>query len=170
MTARSTFELTIKGEDPPPESNTYLERIRTSTVVRKIVLQGSADDEMTVLFKEDTADFGTLATSATRSIDLQTALDVFGEALALTDVAMLYIKHKDASLASAISIQANASDGLTNLLSTTANLTLRPGDFIVLGAFTADNLVVAANNKVLDIINDDGSNVADYVVEVWGRI
>jgi len=167
---RSLFELKIQGEDPPPETATYLNKITTSTVVKKTVSQGALDDQMTVLFKEDTADFGTLAASATRAIDLQTALDAFGEALALTDVVLLYLKHKDASLASSISFQAAAANGLTNLLSATANLTLKPGDFIVVGAFAADSLVVAAGNKALDIINDDGVNAADYAFEVWGRI
>jgi hypothetical protein len=169
VTIRSTFELTIAGQDPPPETNTYSNVVKTGTSVTKRLTQGTGNDQMTVLFREDSTDAGTIAASGTRSVDLQTALDAFGEAMALADVALLYVEHKETSVASSISVQANGANGFTNLLSATANLTLRPGDFMLVGAFTAGNLPVAAGNKVLDVINDDGANAADYVVEVWGR-
>ena len=102
-------------------------------------------------------------------MDLKTAVDAFGEALALSDVALLYVEHKAASAASGIQVSANAANGWTNLLSANAALNLRPGDFMLVAAFTANNLAVGAANKVLDIDNVDGSNAADYVVEVWGR-
>jgi hypothetical protein len=167
--ARSSFELKIQGEDPPPETNTYGNRVQTSTILKQTLEQGALDNQHTVLFAEDTDDFGSLAASGTRSIDLQTALDAFGEALGLADVALLYIEHKADSLASSIAVQASAANAWTNLLSTTAALTLRPGDFMLVVAFTAGNLPVAGANKGLDIVNNDGSNAADYVVEVWGR-
>ena len=169
MTARSTFELTISGQDPPPETNTYANRVTTSTSVAKTVLQGTLTDQMTTLFREDSADAGTIAASGTQSVDLKTAVDAFGEALALSDVALLYVEHKAASAASGIQVSANAANGWTNLLSANAALNLRPGDFMLVAAFTANNLAVGAANKVLDIDNVDGSNAADYVVEVWGR-
>ena len=165
----STFTLDILGEDPPPETNTYANKVTTTTRVKKRITQGTGDDQMDTLFREDSADAGTIAASGTQSVDLQTGLDPYGDALGLADAAMVYVEHKADSLASSISVQANASNGFTNLLGTAANLTLRPGDFLVVGAFTAGNLLVTAGNKVLDIINDDGSNAADYVVEVWGR-
>jgi hypothetical protein len=172
MAARSTFELTIKGQDPSPDTNSYIEPTTSSRVIKKTLLQGADDDEMTTLFVKDTADAATaqIGTSATVAYDLQTALDAWGDALAQTDIVLLFLEHKAASAASSISFQASAANGLTTLLSATANLTLSPGDFILVGAFTADNLVVSGASKSVDIINDDGSNVADYRFEVWGRI
>ena len=165
MAARSTLTITVTGEQDPPTP--YTEKVRhTPLSINKSLLAGVIDDTFDSLYVIDDA---ALAASATTSHDLQTALDRYGNALTLTDVALLYIEHKSDSLASSINVHANAVNGFTNLLTATAAVTLKPGDFLLVGALTADNLVVGAANKVFDVTNDDGVNAAHYVLHVWGR-
>ena len=168
---RSIFELSIKGEDAPADTNAFNDGITTSTVIRKVILEGTATDQMGALLKLDSADAGTgtIAASATKSIDFKTDLDPYGVALAAVDMVMLYIEHKAASAASSIQVSANAANGWTNLLGTAAAMPLKPGECAVWTAFTAGTKLIEAANKVLDLVNQDGANAADYVVEAWLR-
>lgn len=167
MSARPQFELTIQGEQAPDIP--YTNKVCTSKLLKQAFTAGSGDNQMDTLYKDDSDESGTIAASATETLDLQTALDALGEAMTLTDVALVYIEHKAASLASSISVQANAANGFTNLLGTAANLTIPAGGFFLFYMPVADAMVVSGTNKVLDIINDDGANAADYIVEIWGR-
>lgn len=174
MSSASFFQLTANGYDPSTNADTeaYADGpTRTRNLISARMLPGTGNDQVARLYAEDSADSGTssIGTSATINLDLQTLTDARGTALSLSDVAMLYIEHKAASAASSISVQANASNGFTNLLGTAANLTLPAGAVIVLYVPTAAALAVSGTNKVLDIINDDGAQVADYRFEVWGR-
>jgi len=165
MAARSTLTIKIQGEQDPPTP--YTEKVRHTPInINKSLLAGVLTDTFDSLYAVDTAALGT---SATVSHDLQTATDRFGVALTLTDVALIYVEHMADSTASSISLSANASNGFTNLLGAAAAVTLAPGDFFLVGALTADNLVVSGTNKVFDVTNDDGSNTAHYVMHVWGR-
>jgi len=163
------FELRMDGQDPPPESQTYGQVVKTRTRLRNELLQGTADNQVEVLLKSDSDDDGQLAASGVLQVDMVLGLDPFGNAIVADDLVMLFVRHKASSTASSISLRAASTNGLTNLLGTAAGLTLRPGDFIVVGTFTAGNLVVANANRILEVVNDDGANAADYVVEVWGR-
>ncbi len=168
---RSIFELTIKGEDAPADTAAFNDGVTTSKIFRKVIVEGTSDDQMGALFKADTDDAGTaeIGTSATVSIDFQTALDPYGVALAAVDMVMLYIEHKATSSASSIQVEANAADGWTNLLGTAAAMPLAPGEFAVWTAFDAATKPITGTNKVLDLVNQDGSNTAAYVVEAWLR-
>lgn len=163
------FSLRMDGQDSPPESGAYGNIIRTRTRIGQTFLQGTGSNQVEVLHRSDSDEDGQIAASGTLSVDLWLALDPFGNPIVCEDVAVLYIEHKASSSASSINIQASSADGFTTLLSSTAALTLRPGDFIIVGAFTAGNAPVTESNRILDVTNDDGSNAADYIVEVWGR-
>jgi hypothetical protein len=168
---RSFFRLVMRGEDPPPKTaySAFDAKVGTWTEYRKQLLQGDATDQMIVLFRQTSADEGQLGAGATRDIDLLLATDAYNEAIVADDVCLVFFRHVRTSTASSVSLKAAASDGWTNLLATTADLTLRPGDFVLVGAFTAGNLVVGATNRILTIENDDGVNPADYEIEIWGR-
>lgn len=160
----SSFELKITGVDTPPAP--YTEGVKhAKNILKPSVIDGLLTDQFNKLVAKD-EDIGT---SATLTIDLQTDLDRYGVALALADVALLYIEHKDTSAASEIQVQANAANGFTNLMGTAAAVKLAPGDFILVGALIAGNLASDGTNKALDIVNQDGSNVAGVIVHLWGR-
>jgi len=167
MAVRAQFELKIQGEQAP--DSPYLSKVTTSNTIKQSFLEGVLDNTFDTLFKDDDAASGTIGTSATKAFDLQTALDSLGVAMLLTDVALIYIEHPADSLASSISVQAAGANGLTNLLAATANFTIPPGGFLLFYMPLADATVVSGTNKIIDVINDDGSNVAKYVIEVWGR-
>lgn len=167
MAARPQFEVKIQGEQAPDAP--YTNKVCTSKILKQAFTAGSGDEQMDTLYKDDDDASSTIGTSATITVDLQTALDALGVAMLLTDVALIYIEHPADSLASSISFEANSSNGLTNLLSATAAFTLPPGAFMLFYMPVADALVVSGTNKIIDITNDDGSNVAKYKIEIWGR-
>ena len=170
----SEFLLQANGFDLSPNTDTeaYADgATRTRNFIRKPMLPGTGNDQTSKLYARDSGDAGTvpLPASGVAAIDLQTALDARGNALALTDVSMLLLTHKIGSTASSISLQANAANGFTNLLGTAAALKVYPGQTIAMVIPTAAALVVSGTNKVLDLTNDDAGNVAEYRFEVWGR-
>ena len=168
-TIHPRFVLRIDGQVAPPEAQTYAGTVNTRTRVTKSLLQGTGTNQVEVLHRANSDDDGQIAASGTLTLDLRLAPDPFGNPIVADDLAMLYIEHKSDSAASSISFQAGGSDGFTNLLGTAAAVTLRPGDRFLVGVFIAGNLPVTDSNRVLDIVNNDGANAADYVVEVWGR-
>lgn len=174
MSDASFFQLTANGYDPSTNADTeaYSDGpTRTRNVIVARMLPGTGNNQVARLYAEDSGDSGTttIAASGTQSLDLQTLTDARGNALSLSDVALLVIEHKAASAASSISVQANAANGWTNFIGTAANLTLPAGAVLALYVPTAAALAVGGTNKVLDLINDDGSNAAEYRFEVWGR-
>ena len=171
----SEFRLEMKGKDPSPNADTEAYSAgptKTNTTILKRILQGAGNDQMTVLFAQDSDDTGTaeIPASGTVSIDLQTALDQYGNALALTDTLLILVEHKGDSSSSGIHMEANGVNGFTSLLSATAALNIPPGSLRLFLDFIADAMVVSGTNKVIDLNNDDGSNAAGYRIEVWGRI
>lgn len=170
----SEFQLIANGFDPSPNADTvaYADGpTKTRNQIRKRLLTGVGNEQVDHVWAEDSGDAGTteIAASGTRSVDLQTETDARGNALVLVDTLLVLIEHKASSSASSISIQANASDGWSNLLGTAAALKIPPGSVRVFYDPTAGALAVSGTNKVLDIVNDDGSNAAAYRIEVWGR-
>lgn len=161
MSARSTFRVKIEGEQNPPSP--YLDQVRhTARNVDLTVLPGTLDNQFNKLFVES----GTISSGGTTDVDLQADLDRFGVALALTDVAVIYISSESTS-AGVLSVSAAAASGFTNLMATTAAVKLSAGDFFLVSALTAGNLAVAAGNKALTLSASGGD--VDYVVHVWGR-
>ena len=171
----SEFQLVMKGYDPNPNADIEAYSagpVKTNRSIVRRFLQGAGDNQMTVLFAQDSDDVGTaeIPASGTVSIDLQTALDQYTNALGMTDTLLIFVEHKSDSLSSGMHMEANAVNGFTNLLSATAALMIPPGSFRAFGDFLADAMVVGGTNKVLDLNNDDGSNTAGYRIEVCGRI
>jgi hypothetical protein len=161
MPARSTLTLKIEGEQDPPAP--YLDQVRhVAKNVNLSVLPGILDNQMNKLYVET----GTVAGGGSTDVDLQADLDRYGNALTLADVALVYIA-SDATSVGTLSVSAAAANGFTNLLATTAALTLSPGDFMLVGALTAGNLAVSGANKALTLAASGGN--VDYTVHVWGR-
>lgn len=161
MSARSTLTLKIEGEQNPPSP--YVDQVRhTAKNINLTVLPGTLDNQFDKLFVQT----GAAPLGVSEIVNLQTALDRFGNAISLSDVALIYIANTGA--AGTLAISADSSDGFTNLLGTAANVTLSPGDFFIVGALTAGNLAVAAGNRQIKI-DAAGAPTVDYVVHVWGR-
>ena len=175
MSDASEFRFEMRGYDPSPNADTEAHSngpARTKRILKERFLQGAGDKQMTGLFAQDTDDAGTaeIGTSATVSIDLQTALDAHDVATALTDTLLIFIEHKASSSASGLTVNANAANGFTNLFGTAAGIKLPPGSMRIFYDPVADAMVVSGTNKIIDLVNDDGSDALGYRIEVWGRI
>ena len=158
--ARSTLTLKIQGEQDPPAP--YVDQVRhLAKNLNLSLLPGALDNQMDTLFAQE----ATISSGGTAVINLQTDLDRFGQALTLTDAALVYIAH--AGTTGQLTINADATEPWTQLLSTTADVTLRPGDFLLVGALTADNLAVTAGGRQLKLTAVSAD--VDYVVSIWGR-
>lgn len=170
MAAKSTIEVRVTGQMDPSETSTYTGPVSSSppTVVKEALTVGAADLQMDTLFIEDSADAGQLAASGTRSLDLQTLLDPFGDALVLTDAAYLFIQHKSGSTG-VLEVQPNAANGFTNFLGAGSSMTIQPNSFFLMFIPDANALVVSGTNKVLDLVETGTANAVDYRVEIWGR-
>ena len=158
--ARSTLTLKIEGEQDPPAP--YLDQVRAlAKNINLTLVPGLLDNQFNKLLAQE----GTVTTGAPVTVNLSTALDRYGAALGLSDVALLYVSHT--GTAGTLQVNAAAVSGFTNLLGTAANLTLSPGDFVLVGALDAGNLAVTpANCQItLSAVTAD----ADYSLHVWGR-
>ena len=159
--ARSTFTLTIAGEQAPPEP--YVDQVRhVAASVNKSILPGLLDDQMNKLFVQE----GTIASGVVLDVDLSASLDRFGNALALSDAALVYIENKNAATGN-LFVSASASNGWTTLLGTVANLQLKPTMSMLIQALKAGELAVSPTNGSLKL-QAVGADV-DYVIHVWGR-
>ena len=162
MSARSTLRIKIEGEQNPPSP--YQDQIRhTAKSVDLTVLPGDLTNQFSKLYVET----GTIPGAGSTDIDLQSDLDRYGNALSLTDVALIYIS-SDSTSTGTLQVDAGAANGFTNLLSTSAAVKLSPGDFLIVGALTADNLAVSGTNKVITLSALVGS--VDYTIHGWGRV
>jgi hypothetical protein len=130
--------------------------------VNRSILPGLLDNQFNKLFVQE----ATISSGANVDVNLSTAEDRFGVALALSDVALLWIENKS-SAAAVLTVKAGASNGFSNLLSTTADVKLSAGDYLLVGALTAGNLAVSPTNAVINLAAS-GADV-DYVIHVWGR-
>lgn len=161
MAARSTLTLTIAGEQAPPSP--YVDQVRhVAKSVNQTILPGLLDNQFNKLFVQS----ATISSGANVDVNLSTSTDRFGVALALSDVALLWIENASTST-SVLTVKAGASNGFTNLLSTTADLKLTDGDYVLVGALSAGNLAVSPTNAVLNLAASGGD--VDYVIHVWGR-
>lgn len=161
MSARSTLRIKIEGEQDPPAP--YQDQVRhTAKNVDLNVLPGTLTNQMEKLFVQT----GSAPLGVSEIVNLQTGLDRFGVALGLADVALIYIAHTGES--GTLVVNADSSDGFTNLLGTAANVTLSAGDFLIVGALTAGNLAVTGTNRQIKL-DAAGAPTVDYVIHVWGR-
>lgn len=161
MAARSTLTLTIAGEQSPPSP--YVDQVRhVAKSVDLSIIPGLLDNQFNKLFVQE----GTISSGGNLDVNLSTSEDRFGVALALSDVALLWIENTS-STAAVLTVKAGASNGFSNLLSTTADLKLSPGDYVLVGALTAGNLAVTPTNAVINLAASGAD--ADYTLHVWGR-
>ena len=161
---RSTFELAFDAVQIPvsPYGRAASGRKRIS----KVLLPGDATDQMRALHIREAV----LSASATFSLDLQTALDAYGAALAADDLAMLFIENvTDASGGGALEVRPNAANGFTNLLGASSALKIPYGGFVCLGNFTADKYDVSPTNKILDFVETGGALPVLLRIHAWVR-
>lgn len=164
-TSKTDLKLTWYDEPPGPFSGQVaFARNRTQQLAA-----GTGDNQHSSVYARDSDDDGTIAGAGTVSVDLKTAEDRFGVALNAVDVVELYVEHKAESLASSIHVAPNGVNGWTALLNGLGTATLKPGDTLHVTARKAGSAPVTGSNKVLDIVNDDATDAAQYVFGVLIR-
>ena len=108
-----------------------------------------------------------IALSTTLSLDLDagTLLDPFGNALTFTALKSIRILHDPASIASSVDVQG---DFITTNLGASTSIPLTPrASFSYIDDQTG-LAVTATTGDVIDIVNNDGSNAADVIIELVG--
>ena len=163
--ADSKVAIALTPFDPPPAASAYGGGLTAPVSKNQTLPDGGLDNQMQVLTHKDES----LAASGTNSYDMQLDEDRYGEAIAAADVVLLYVEHKASSSASSISFRPAAANGWTSFVSAGATLTLQPGDFMILGAFAAGNQAVSPTSKIMEVVNNDGVNAADYLIQFWNR-
>ena len=167
--AKTEFDISLIGKQSPP-AGPFGDAINLTPIsIKKRLQEGNSTDEVAAhVGKDEISDV--LAASATIRVDLTTDLDRYGVALAATDVVFLFLIHKTGSASSSIHAQPAAVEGWTSFMGAGTVLTLKPGDFVCLGSFTAANQpVVAGVTDAVEIVNDDGSNAANYELAIGVR-
>jgi hypothetical protein len=158
---RSRFALTIQGIQEPPAP--YLDQVRHRPIAVDLPIPvGSGNAEFDVLYAAE----GSILSGANVLIDLKTALDRYGVALNLADVALVYIQSADTSTGLLV-VSAGPTNGWTNYIGTVGNLLMKAGDAEVSARFSAGNTPVTPTNKVLELAASGGD--VDYVLSIWGR-
>lgn len=113
----------------------------------------------------------TLAASATEDLDLAgTALDdPYGADTVFVKVKALYIKAADGNTNNVV-VGAGTNPWAT-LLNTAGTITLRPGEFILVGCGSADtngHAVTAATGDILKVTNSAGTTGVTYDIIIVG--
>lgn len=113
-----------------------------------------------------------LIASGNQELDLQTALDAYGVALTLTDVALLWLS-APATNGDDIIVTQGASNGFSSLIEDGATggggFRIAPGATIIVTGFAVGEYPVSGTIKTLDFTNADGAGAADVEVRILGR-
>jgi hypothetical protein len=107
----------------------------------------------------------TIAASTTLTLTLSNGslLDFRGNAITLTKLHALRVRHTAASLASSVEVDPDATHAACDL-----GKTLKPGQSVLMDDPTGST-VTAATTDVLAIINNDAGQVATVEVEIMGE-
>lgn len=113
------------------------------------------------------SDQSSIATSATLSLDLDggTLEDPFGNANVFTELKYIRITHAASSLASSVSI---AGDFMTTAFGASFSMDLEPGGSFLYSNVNAGEAVVSTTGDVIEVLNNDGSNVATVNIDILG--
>lgn len=112
---------------------------------------------------------GTIAISGNVEVDLQTALDGFGDALAATAVIALGITATSTN-AAPIELTTGAANGWTGLVATGDVVRIRAGGSVwFIATKSGSRYPVSGTDKVLRINNTSGSSTAGYQLLVVTR-
>lgn len=131
---------------------------------------GTGDDSAEAIFFDGSRD---LAASTSEDIDLATALDIQGQALALAEVRILCIQTPETNQGT-IRMQPSAADGWTSYLNAdpggtdTPYLNFPPGTtkFVAVGPDGA--YAVGGGNDSINFENLDGANPNTYALFIAG--
>lgn len=138
--------------------------VRFTPSITKVLAEGNGSDEANVIWGKDLS----IAASTTEEIDLQTELDAYGDALALTDLATLYIEAEDTNPDDVI-VKRGASNGFSSLLEASGGYRLPPGEFAMHSGFATGSLAVSGTVKTIGFENVDGTTAAVVKIRLLGR-
>lgn len=105
----------------------------------------------------------TLGASAGETLNLQTDLDEFGNALAAAEV-VVFVLRAHASNVGNLRVTPGAVEPWNDLLGATGQHDLRPGAALVLFSTADGDYPITAGNRQLDVDNLDGGNPASYTL------
>ena len=112
----------------------------------------------------------TVAASATDQLDLSGSLtNAFGESVEFTSIKAIQIKNVSGNGAS-ITVGPPAVNGWVTLMAASDVITLEDGAAMTISTPTAGGYAVAAGTgDLLDIVNLDGANAAEYEIVLIGN-
>ena len=164
MSDRSQFSLDLDAIQIAPTP--YGQSVGARRSLRKTLLPGDGTDQLRVVFAYEAV----LAASGTYGLDLKTATDRFGAAIAADDLCVLFVENVvDPGGGGALEIRPGSSNGFTNLLGASSAVKLPIGSFLTIGNFTADKYVVTSSNKALDFVETSGSLPVLLRIQLWAR-
>jgi hypothetical protein len=162
----STFRLFVQGFDAAPSP--YLDGVTATRSIERVLQPGNGAGQIQTV---NGADY-THPAGGTVTLDLSTNEDVFGVALALDEMALLYIENASDGAGGVIELRPGAVAGFTSLLGTGSKIKLPKGCAVLLFLADFDQVdkwQLGAGNKALDIVETGGVNTAHVKLQVWGR-
>lgn len=161
----STVTATFSGFDSA--DTPVLKGVALTKSISQLLTESNGDGQANVIYGQDIA----LGAGATVEVDLQTALDAYGVALALTDVAAIWIEAPDSNPDDVIVTQG-ASNGFSSWIedgTSGGGFRVPSGEFVLASGFGLASLPSNGTNKTLAFTNADGGVAASIQVRLLGR-
>lgn len=157
------FALTLLNNDTPMEA-----RQKGKLTETAILSSGSGVNQADKVYSAS----GTLSASGNVQVNLATAVDVYGDAIALARIKAIAVRNKSNTTNNSLISLGGGTDGAgTNafdslFLAADNEIVIRPGFFCVF-AKDATGYAVDAS-EVLRLTNEDSSNTVDYEILIIG--
>jgi hypothetical protein len=164
MADRSEFSVSLSAVQVAPSP--YGQQVSARKNHRQTLLPGDNDNEFSVLFSSEF----TLAASGTQTLDLKLDEDRFGDALALADVALLYVENvDDPAGGGTIEVRPGAANGIQTLFGPGSAIIMGPGMTMMLWNWLAGSIPVQVTKKTIDVVETGAIDDAVVRVQAWGR-
>lgn len=161
-----TVSMDLIGETIPEPPYTGTNKCTSVTRLRGVQI-GDGDGKYERVYCDDSDKSGVIAASGSISVDLQTALDVYGVALNANDVAAMKIVNSGLG---DLVLRPNASNGWTGLVAgTTPTISIPSGMTFMFFSNTDGKMPVTGTNKVFDLLEVGGANSVAYEIQIWTR-
>ncbi|MBU6289697.1 MAG: hypothetical protein KGS10_16180 [Chloroflexi bacterium] len=158
-----TFKLSINAKQSPPAP--FSCGVSAKAYHSEVFPDGNLSSEVKAIYGYE----ATLAGSATLAIDLTTALDRYGAALAADDLAMLLVENVDDGTGTGVlELRPGAGNGLNTLLGASSAVKIPLGSLLVFGSFDADVIDVNATNRIINVVETSGQPTK-VRVQAWVR-
>lgn len=162
----TSFQLAISGFDAA--ASPYLDGATTTKSINATLTEGNGAGQVQTVNVVDT----TLAASGTAAIDLRLNSDVYGNALLMDELILLYVENAADGNGGTFEVRPNAVNGLNNVLGAASAVKLPRGcafavflaDFSLL-----DKWPISGTNKAFDVVETSTTQSGHLIVHAWGR-